>query len=248
MQKTIVTTFLLIASGNAFAALPAALSDRIYKGSGSIDIMKDATGAELTDYLNAETGTMYLGVDLNEAADGVENSGSVGVAINDITLSIETTAGNYTFSDFQTNTTAGILSTSSATDDYYTLFGTAGSNQVTGGTSDFDLSQFDDVITIENIEFDGDVVSASLDVTFVDTQGAGTNEEFFDYSAGFEEFAIVSKNDAAALEKAAIGISEDTSTEVSFAVTVPSGTPEPWWFLVLALPFVQLMKRQGPGE
>ncbi|NIP27118.1 MAG: hypothetical protein GWN81_20500, partial [Phycisphaerae bacterium] len=55
----------------------------------------------------------------------------------------------------------------------------------------------DDVIEITDINFSGEILGAQINVTFLDTaNNAGDNEEFFDYSAGFEQFAILSEADA----------------------------------------------------
>lgn len=243
--KKLTALLLICASGLAHGELPTALTDKIYQGSGSIDLLQDATAAELGSYID-QNGAIFFGVDLNEAASGNESSDSVGVAIRDITLSIQTTSGTYEFSAFETNTTANILASGSASaEEYYTLFGTAGSNQLTGGTGDFSFSTFDDVIRLNDVAIEGEILSATMTVDFLDTAGNGSNETFFDYGAGFEEFAILGEADAQSLENANVGISDATPTEVSFAVTVPTGAPEPWWFLFLALPLIQLLKRPG---
>jgi hypothetical protein len=238
--------FVLLVMGLAMslhvrAELPVALSDTIKKGSGVIEILEDVVAADLQDYL--QSGTMFLGVDLNEAASGLESSTSVGVAIKDITLSISTTAGDFQFNDFYTNTTSMLMEQgAAASEQFYTLFGTAGGNQITGGISDFGLDQFDDVVELRNISFSGDILSASLNVHFLDTDGSDGNESFFDYSGGFEEFVIVEGGDATLLDNQSFGITPETSNQVSFALTVPSGTPEPMWFLVLLIPMLSILK------
>jgi len=231
----------LVMSLHVRAELPVALSDTIKKGSGVLEILQDVVAADLQDYL--QSGTMFLGVDLNEAASGLESSTSVGVAIKDITLSISTTAGDFQFNDFYTNTTSMLMEQgAAASEQFYTLFGTAGGNQITGGISDFGLDQFDDVVELRNISFTGDILSASLDVHFLDTDGSDGDESFFDYSGGFEEFVIVEGSDATLLDNQSFGITPETSNQVSFALTVPSGTPEPMWFLVLLIPMLSMLK------
>lgn len=229
----------------AWAEVPTILTDTISKGDGIIDLFRDVTGSELNDSLSS--GTLFLGVDLNEAVAGIEKSTSQGVAIKQIELAIRSTDGDFTFSDFYTNT-ASLIQEVGTTEAqmFQTLFGATGSSNITGGTTGFDLSQFDDVIELRNISVTGDILSAQLKITFLDTAKAGFNEEFFDFSAGFEEFAILTKADAQILESANIGLTE-APQDIKFDLAVadtggggdlssPSGAPEPSWFLLLALP------------
>ena len=90
MKTFINTLFLgpLLIAVSAFAEIPSVLTDNIKNGDGVIDIFKDATGAELEEYL--QSGTLYLGVDLNEAASENESSTTAGVAIKEMELIIRT--------------------------------------------------------------------------------------------------------------------------------------------------------------
>ena len=75
---------------------------------------------------------MFLGVDINEHASGNESSTSSGVAIKQAKLLISTTEGDFSFSNFYTNTSALISEEgSSEARQFYTLFGSSGSNQLT---------------------------------------------------------------------------------------------------------------------
>jgi hypothetical protein len=238
-------SFLIILSITlpAWPEIPVVLTDTINKGNGTIDIFKDITSAELKQYLQG--GTVFLGVDLNENASGNESSNSVGVAIKELELLISTDAGVVTYNSFYTNTTAMIQEMGGSQPGlYYTLFGSTGSNALTG-SSGFDLSSFDDVIEIENINIDSEILGAQLRISFLDTADGGENESFFDYSGGFEDFALLIQSDAATLESADIGIdtapefitvTKDTS-ESDNAIAA-SGAPEPYWFLLLIIPLL----------
>jgi hypothetical protein len=224
----------LAAALPAKAEIPTVLTDKISKGDGLIDILTDVSGEDLTTYL--EGGTLYLGVDVNEDASGLESSLSSGVAIKEMELIVQTTAGDFSFTEFYTNTTAMIQEAGTTeAQEFYTLFGSTGSNELTSSSSGFDISSFDDVVEIQNIDFEGEIIGAQLQVTFLDTANAGDNEDFFDYSNGFEEFAILSSPDATLLDSAAIGIS-DSPTTLAYDVSAPSGTPEPPLLLLLAIP------------
>lgn len=208
---------------NASAQNSTALTDKIYQGTGVIDLLKDTTSTALAQYLGAN-GRLLLGVDVNENASGNESSTSQGVAIKSVQLLITTSQGSFSFSDIFTNTTALLTEAGSSTArTYNTLFGQGGSSQITGSTTGFDLSRFDDVVEIRNVAVSGDITSARLVVNFLDTGGSRTdNASFFDFSGGFEDFALLAPVDAQVLETAAIGTAGAPSGVTYSATTVSS--------------------------
>ena len=242
----------LLIQTSVWAEIPAILTDTIKSGSGTIDIMQDVTASELDGALSE--GNLYLGVDLNEDASGLEKSTSQGVAIKEVELVLTTTDGTFSLTTFYTNTTAMIQEQGALdSSEYHTLFGQTGSSQISSATEGFDLSSFDDVIEIQDISYTGDILDAQLNVTFLDTQNkAGDNESFFDYSAGFEDFAILSESDAQTLDNADIGLA-DAPTTVTYTATapsggdlsVPSGAPVPHWLLLGAIPVMLLSRRKS---
>ena len=240
---------LLLLTAGARAEIPTVLTDTIKSGSGDIDLLKDVTTTELDDALSG--GTLYLGVDLNEEASPPEGSTAQGVAIKELELVITTTEGTFTYSSFYTNTTATILEQGATeAEEYYTLFGQTGSSNITSSTQGFDLATFDDVLVIEDISYTGEILDAQLNVTFLNTAKTGSfNEEFFDYSAGLEDVAILSLADAQTLESADVGLDSVpetvtfTKTEPSASdIAAPSGAPEPHWLLLAALPALLLAR------
>ena len=244
--RLLITLMTMTSAVTAWAEIPTVLTDKIRNGSGVIDIFKDASGAELQEYLQG--GTLFLGVDLNEDASGNESSDSAGVAIKNMRLIITTTEGDFSFGEFYTNTTAMIQEAgATGSQEYKTMFGSAGSNQITSN-SGFDLSNFDDVVTIGNIEFTGQVIGAKLNVTFLNTANTGENETFFDYSAGFEEFAILSSGDAAVLVSANIGLGAAAPSNISYNVSSPSGTPEPSWVLLAVIPAIFFWRQRSRAK
>lgn len=211
--------------------IPALLTDKIYQGSGTIDLLKDVTTAELQAYLE-QTGEATIGVDLNENLSGNESADSVGVAIKSIELVLTTTEGTMTFTDFYTSTTATIIEQgASAPQEYYTLFGTGGSSSINGGTSDFDPTQLDDVFTIQDISFAGSLLDAQLNITFLDTANTGTegNETFFDFSNGPEDFALINQAAAQIIQEAAAGQEEapETVSYTAQSTFAAPGAPSP---------------------
>jgi hypothetical protein len=248
LRAGLILVAVLTAAQPVAAEIPTILSDKIHKGPGVIDLMKDATTEELAAYL--EGGAVYLGVDLNEDAGGNESASSLGVAIEQMELVITTTEGEFTFSEFFTNTTAMIVEEGSAqSQEFYTMFGSSGSNEISGSTSGFDLSQFDDVVELRNVAYSGDILSAELRVSFVNTSESGSNETFFDYSDGFEEFALLADQDAAILDDADVGVSE-AAGELEYTyyndIDAAVAAPEPELFLAAAVPLLlYLAARRG---
>ena len=243
--RNILILTVLLSAVPAWAEIPTVLTDTISKGDGVIDVFKDVTGTELQQYLGGET--LYLGVDLNEAASGNESSTSVGVAIKEMELVLQTTNGDISYTEFFTNTSAMIQEQGAAqAQEYYTLFGNAGGNTITSSTSGFDISTFDDVIEFRSIQVSGEITGAQLRVTFLDTAATGgENETYFDYSAGFEQFAILTSTDATALDAVNIGLGADAPANISYSVDTPSGTPEPSWYFLAVIPAIFLWRQRS---
>lgn len=240
------------------------LTDAIYRGDGVINLLKDISGNELTQYFNQSGGLLLLGADINENNSGNESSTSQGVAIKQVQLSISTTDGDFTFSDFFTNTTAMLREAGSTTSsEYYTMFGQGGSSQLTGAGG-FNLATFDDVLWLEQIFLTGTITRAELSITFLETPTSRPTEaeSFFDFSGGFEDFALLAMADAILLEEAAIGMA-DAPSEVEYSVTTtsvidainaavpppedtafngPPAAPAPPWVVVAGLAGLLLLK------
>ncbi len=203
------------------------LTDKVKKGEGTINLLKDISSSDLSSYFNQTGRLLLLGVDLNEKNSGNESKSANGVAIKEAQLRITTTAGEFTFKDFFTSTTASLREEGRGTaSDYATLFGNTGSAPISGGQ--LDASKFDDVMWFENINFTGDIKSAEMTVQFLDTGEDSKkhpltgSEKFFDFSAGFEDFALLSAADAILAENANNGMGS-LPADVVYA-SAPGGT------------------------
>jgi len=231
--------------------VPTVLSDKISKGSGTIDLLRDVSADDLQSYFG-ENGRLSLGADINESNDGAESRTSAGVAIREIELLISTTEGDYSFSDFYTNTTAVLTEQGSGnTGEYYTLFGDAGSSSLTPGTQDFDPTSLEDVLYIDNIVFSGEILSAEINLTFLDTQskGGSVEDDFFDFSGGFEEFALINDPDSTAIESAARGVDNTLSFTTKAIPTAPGAPLPPLPALaVLAMLYLFLRNKRDTGQ
>jgi hypothetical protein len=200
------------------------LTDRIQRGSGTINLLRNLSAGSLADYLNMD-GTLRLGIDVSENASGNESNSSLGIAIKSLELILVTTAGTFSFDDVFTGTIALIRESGTPQDSSFNvLLGQSGRNSLTSSTPGFDLRKFDDVIQVRNIEYEGSILSANVNVTFLDTPGQGrANDEFFDFSGGSEDFSLLSTSDAAALDALEIGHAEARSNGVTFLSTSGGG-------------------------
>ena len=117
---------------------------------------------------------------------------------------------------------------------FHTLFGKGGSSALTGSTAGFNLGQLDDVIQIRDVAFQGTLLSARVNVQLLETSATRTqgNETFFDFSGGFEDFALLGAGDAAVLEAANFGVAASPEG-ISFnsADTTPGAPTPPLWLL-----------------
>jgi hypothetical protein len=83
-------------------------------------------------------------------------------------------------------------------------------------------------------------------VTFVETSGTGDNEEFFDFSNGYEELAIFAKEDASTVDNADIGLIEsDVPSTISYSTSsepmAHTNVPEPSMVLALLVGVMVLL-------
>ncbi|MEE8058371.1 MAG: LruC domain-containing protein [Pseudomonadales bacterium] len=174
-------------------------------------------------------GDIVLGVDINEAASGTEKATSQGVAIDQLTLTVTNAAGTFEFSEYSTKTKSSLARVGSeARQFYYTLIGRTGSNNITG--SGLNGTSFDSTL---RIPVDLDVSTAQsieLEITLLETnEDLGDPEAFYDYSAGFEDLAILVSSDvefldtqAAGQEEAPLVVLTDTPATVASRVYYPS--------------------------
>jgi len=217
------------------------LKHRISQGSGDINLLL-AQGNKAISPVFLETlrlqnnGLLMLGVDINEAASGSEKATSQGVAIEQLTLTVITDEDTYIFTDFSTKTKCSLAKVDSESRQfYYTLLGRTGSNSITG--SSLDGTSFDDTLAIPvNIDLSS-AISIELDIQLLETnESLGDPEEFYDYSAGFEDLALLTSTDvdfldtqAAGREDAPLVVLSDNPTSVASRVYYPSSTS---YFLV----------------
>ena len=231
LKTTIVCLLLLFSEPIRSDDFSHELKDKIHKGSGTINLLRDINASSLSSYLNTN-GSLKLGVSLRENAKGNEGRDSIGIAIKNIELMLVTDAGVFSYSDIYTSTSAMIVADGSSTAGrYFTMFGSLGNNHLTSDTSNFNLHEYDDVLEVKGVNYTGSILSASLNVTFLKTNAAGgANETFFDFGGGAERFSVLSNADAATLSSARIG-QDAAPHNVTFqrneSPASPPGSPAP---------------------
>jgi len=186
------------------------LKETISKGTGDINLLlaqgnKAISPATLEHLRSENNGDLVLGVDVNEAASGTEKAATQGVAIEALLLTVSTDEGVYEYTNFSTQTKSSLAKTSTESRQFYhTLIGRTGSNNITG--SGLNGTSFDATL---RIPVDIDLSSANsvhLAITLLETnEDLGDPEAFYDYSAGFEDLALLIASDAEYLDTQAAG-------------------------------------------
>jgi LruC domain-containing protein len=204
--------------GLALAVESTKLKDVIPStGTGNIDLFRAAvqsrnlSSADLEAFRTDNAGMLAFAVDVNEAASGFEKSASQGVAVDSAVLTFIVDGVTHTFEEFSTETKSMIARAGETSrSSYFTLIGDGGSGRITSSTSsDIYGSSFDATLRMP-VDIDiSQATTAQLMVKLLDTNKAlGDPEDFYDYSNGFEDVAIVTSGDAAYLDEIAPGRDE----------------------------------------
>jgi LruC domain-containing protein len=185
-----------------------------HAGQGTINVLAGKTltltGPDLQAYIAASRNygggagrTLMFVVDVNENASGLETSRAQGIAIKN--ASISATIGGVSqvvSTKYWTETQAMVAETGTPGSDCapyrqmrYTLLGDSGSSLITGrkiGTSTFDSTL--------KFDIDRDLSAATavtLNITLLktDPNGCGDPENFYDFSGGFEDLALIAPNE-----------------------------------------------------
>jgi LruC domain-containing protein len=228
--------YLLLSAFSTQAIESKRLKHTISKGTGDINLLlgqgnKTISPATLEAFRIENNGQLILGVDVNEASSGSEKANSQGVAIAHLALTVTTTENTYLFEEYSTKTRSSLASKNSTSRQfYYTLLGRTGSNNITG--SNLNGTSFDDTLTIP-VDIDlSDALSIELNIQLLETNvSLGDPEEFYDYSAGFEDLALLAASDVQFLDTQAAGRQEaplvvlsNSPTSVASRAYYPSST------------------------
>ncbi len=191
-----------LVSGAAFtqALSSVRLTDTVDKGVGDVNLLKNVSAAALEGYRAANGGRLVFGVDVNEAANGTEKAASQGVTVADAWLELRMADGStriYGHAGAFWTEAQALLAPAGQTvrAPYYTLLGESGSSRITANGRI--QSVFDSTLKIAVPDDIGGVLAATLHVRFLDPNTKlGEPEAFYDFTAGFEDLALLSPQDA----------------------------------------------------
>lgn len=195
------------------------LSDVIKsQGTGNIDLMKDLSPEQLEWFRLEHGGNLVFAVDVNEDASGTEKASSQGVAVKSIRFSASYDDGSQIVLDSSdgccTTETQALLAEApgEVREPFFTLLGESGSSRISSANSV--QSAFDSTIKItvdQPLHEPGTrtLTAATLQVVLLQTNDVlGDPEAFYDFSAGFEDLALLTLADATFIDSYAAGREE----------------------------------------
>lgn len=196
------------------------LTDTIVKGVGDLNLFNNMSASQLEGY-RATYGSgvgLSFGVDVNEAANGTEKASSQGVMVADAWLEVVISGVTKTYGhsgNFSTETKALVAPVNTtARSSYYTLLGETGSARITSNGSIQKI--FDSTLKIMVPDSLVGATTAVLHVRFLDPNvKLGDPEAFYDFTAGFEDVAILSAADSKYID-------EVVPTETTFRTESPA--------------------------
>jgi len=204
------------------------LRDNIAQGVGAINLFTPHTSSKTTGSISGQTlqafrdqhnNQLAFVIDVNEASNNTEKASSQGVAIESASL-IFTIAGTEIRCGLYTTNTASLLIKKGQTKrlQYPTLLGATGSNLITPSTnsdlygSDFSAMlrmRLDNEACSQPLPNLNNVTSAVLSIKFLETEvKQGDPEDFYDFSNGPEDIALISIQDVAPVEALQAGVAE----------------------------------------
>lgn len=174
-------------------------------GKGSIRVLTTKsvtlTGPDLEAFRaeSVDGKTLSFVVDVNENASGLETARAQGVAVKSAKLVVVAPGvANVEYSHFWTETRALIAEASDPTHTrklWYTLLGDAGSNEIAGRK--IGNTVYDSTLKFEVTGTLSTATSVTLVIELLKTDSSfGDPENFYDYSGGFEDMALITKSTA----------------------------------------------------
>lgn len=196
--------------------LSVPLSDVIKsQGTGNINLLKDVSPAQLEWFRQDNGGSLVFAVDINEDASGTEKASTQGVAVKSIRFTASYDDGTQLVLDSSEGCcfteTQALLAEAPGTvrAPFYTLLGESGSSRISSANSVQDA--FDSTIKIavaQPLHEAGGrtLVGATLQVVLLQTnESLGDPEAFYDFSAGFENLALLTLADASFIDSYGAG-------------------------------------------
>lgn len=214
MKKILQFILLLVVVVSASSSIADVVSRRLKdvitsKGQGTINVFHllgngpDLTADAIESFRVDNNGALSFAVDVNEAASGTEKASSQGIALDTVVLKVVKAGTTTLFTNFSTNSQSLLARENSISrTKFYTLIGDTGSSRITGDSrSEIDKSDFDAVITIPVSMNLAGATTIELQVMLLKVnENLGDPEAFYDFSGGYEDLALLSRNDSIYLE------------------------------------------------
>ena len=209
-----------LAINTALAQESIRLTDTVKSsGTGRIDLFKDVTAVQLEQFRLDNDGTIVIGVDVNESANGTEKAASQAVTLGSLSLTVGYVDGSQRIYDLESGccTTETQALVAEAPDTvrlpHYTLVGESGSSRITGNNDIQGAFDSTIKITVDGSFHDPaqgiEAVSAIMEIAWLDTNTElGDPEAFYDFTNGFEDLALLNATDTAFIDDYGAGLDE----------------------------------------
>ena len=221
MKKIVISAIaagMISLGANAQTLSSIQLTDVIKsQGAGNINLFKDVDAQTLEAFRVSNDGMIVLAVDINEDASGSEKATTQGVSVESINFTVTyddgsavSVASDVVSQQIYTETQAFLARfPNTSRSPYFTLLGESGSSRITANNVVQD--KYDSTIKIVYPQALYSVsgrsaVTATLEIVLLrTTESLGDPEAYYDYSAGFEDLALVTAADAEFLDDYAAG-------------------------------------------
>jgi LruC domain-containing protein len=211
----------LTTTTSAIALESVQLTDVIKsQGTGNIDLFKDVSADQLEQFRLDNGGMLVLAVDINEDSSGSETSTSQGVAVKRVVLDIRFDDGSQLLLDSFSSPECCFTETqallaeapSEIRESYFTLLGESGSSRISANNTTQDIFDSTLKIGVNQALYDPaskSAVSADLQIVLLQTNDQlGDPEAYYDFSAGFEDLALLNMEDSVFIDDYAAGREE----------------------------------------
>jgi len=200
-------------------------------GIGNINLLNDISTASLEVFRNSNNGNLTFAVDVNEAANGTEKARSQAITLKTVELTVTRSSSTTVYSDFFSATKTLVAEgQSSIRNEYYTLLGETGSNRITAGNTI--QNEYDSTFSIRVEDNLDDAIGVQLYIELLETNASlGDPEQFYDFSNGHEDLAIVNGIDADFINDYAAGMSDAPTVFLTDPLDTPGADITSWSYL-----------------
>jgi LruC domain-containing protein len=188
-------------------------------GTGNINFFKNVTADQLEQLRLDNGGSIVIGVDVNESANGTEKATTQAVTLGSLTLTVTYSDNTQKVYDLASGccTTETQALVAEAPDTlrlpHYTLLGESGSSRITANNAIQGAYDSTIKIAVNDTLFDPaqgiEATSVIATISWLDTNtNLGDPEAFYDYTNGFEDLALLNAVDTAFIDDYSAGLDE----------------------------------------